>query len=103
MTVMLWYPSPKYWIEFLLKLNFDKFLDENIFNDLFIKKLILLKKAEDCNITRLEKLIKQKLKIEWLEENLKYQNENVKNIIKNIKSKYPEVEETWLEIEEELN
>ena len=96
------FPTPEYLTNDLLTEWFDDLLDEDIFNDLFIKKLILLKKAEDSDNKKFKRIIKQKLRIEKLEEELNYHNSNIKQKIEEIKEKVPEVNKTWNEIEKEM-
>ncbi|MBS8122078.1 hypothetical protein [Candidatus Vampirococcus lugosii] len=96
------FPVPKNEIKNLINENFNEYLDEDIFNDEFIKKLSLLKIAEDKNNQLYKRIIKQKMRIEKLEEELNYHNESIKQKIQEIKQKHPLTTKSWLDIEKEL-
>lgn len=89
------------------KKNFSEFIDEdleiiskiNLNEDISIKKLKLLKKAQSIENKELIRLIKNKLKIEKLIEDLDFHSLDINEKIKSIEEKIPEVKMSWNDIE----
>ncbi len=96
------FPAPDKKLAELLTLDFNQYLDENIFKIEMVKKLKALKQAEDIENERLINIIKNKINTEKLTDNLKFQTKEIEKKINNIKSRYPEIEKSWKDIYNEV-
>ncbi len=98
------FPAPDKPLSDLKNEYFDHYLDNNIFNLDYIKKLKALNKAKISNNLRLKRIIKNKLSIERKLEDRDLNYEEETNKIKKIKEKIPEVETmSWNDIYKELD
>ena len=96
------FPSPKKSFEEFLNEDLEVITKINLDEDLSIKKLKLLKKAEILNDKQIKKIIKDKLRIEKIEEDLEFRKLTGENKIKEIIKKNKEVLLTWDEIEKRI-
>jgi hypothetical protein len=96
------FPPPERNLAEIMELDFNEYLDESIFEIDMIKKLKALKKAEDTKNKRLINIIKNKIKIEKLEDTLELQTNTIYDQIENIQSKYPDIITSWDDIYKEL-
>jgi hypothetical protein len=74
-----------------------------ILENIWVKKFKLLKIATEKDNKFWAKIIKNKIVLEKLEEEMSINTDNFKNKIDKIKTKIPEVIKSWNEIENELN
>ena len=93
------FPSPKKSFSDFVNEDLELISQINLNEDISIKKLKLLKKAQDIENKKIIKLIKNKLKIEKLIEELDFFSNDIENKIKNIEDKVPDVKMSWEEIE----
>lgn len=96
------FPAPENEIGKLKEINFRNYLDNNIFEIDFVRKLKALKKAEDQNNENLIRTIKNKIKVEKLKENLDFQTNEIHEQILKIENKYPGIKISWEEIFKQL-
>lgn len=97
------FPDPSSPIEILTKINFNDFSNLLVLENIWVKKFKLLKVATEKGDKKWIKIIKNKIKLEKLEDEMNINIDNFKNKIKKIKVKIPEVEMSWNKIENEVN
>ncbi|MFA5917469.1 MAG: hypothetical protein WC850_04540 [Candidatus Gracilibacteria bacterium] len=97
------FPFPNSQLETLITINFDSFANMLILENIWVKKFKLLKIATEKDNKFWAKIIKNKIVLEKLEEEMSINTDNFKNKIDKIKTKIPEVIKSWNEIENELN
>jgi len=97
------FPTPNTPIETLTKINFDIFANLLVLENMWVKKFKLLKIAKQKENKTWKKIIKNKIKLEKLEEEMNINIDYFKDKIEKIKSKTPEVEMSWEKIESEIN
>lgn len=96
------FPSPKHPIEEIKNINFKNFLDLSIFENMEIKKFRLLKMSLEKNNKLVSKIIKDKIKLEKLQEEKDLSIKDFENKIGLIISKNNLVLKSWIEIEDML-
>lgn len=96
------FPAPEEKINNLTHQDFNEYLNDNIFELDFIRKLKALKKAEDINNRRFIKIIKSKISLEKKIEDMEIKVDEINKEIEKIKEKCPSVVISWKEIYKEL-
>lgn len=97
------FPIPNNSLETITKIDFDSFANMLVLENIWVKKFRLLKKTIEIWDKRWEKIIKNKIRLEKLEEEMNINIDSYNKKIQNIKIKIPEVEKTWDDIEKEIN
>ncbi len=97
------FPRPTKEIKYLIKDDFQNYVDMEIFSFEIVKKYILLSKAQEMNLKKFKTIINQKIRLEELQEQMELSYEEFQNKIKKIQAKYPQTLKSWEEIEKELN
>lgn len=93
------FPIPNYNLESLKRIDLDLFSNVLVLENIIVKKFRLLKIANEKWNKKLIKIIKNKITIEKLEEEMNINIYDFQKRIDNIKTKVPEVIESWEEIE----
>lgn len=96
------FPIPDKKLKTLTDINFSSFANILMLENLWVKKFKLLKIALEKNNKLWEKIIKNKIKLEKIEEEMNINISDFKRKMYDIKIKYPQIEMSWEDIELEI-
>lgn len=96
------FPIPNYELKNLQRIDLDLFSNILVLENIIVKKFKLLKIANEKWNKPWIKIIKNKIMLEKLEEEMHINIETFHEKIKNIKTKVPEVSKSWEEIEKDI-
>lgn len=97
------FPRPTNPIYNLVKIDISTYINTDIFELDIVKKYMLLAKVENNKLKSYIKIIKNKMRLEKLNEEFSFLETDFEEKIKTIKERCPEVNKSWEELGEEIS